>query len=1051
MGEEVKPGAALNHNAPAFVARALFSEHPAQDTHFSNAASMAHSGSIAFNQDVLRSSLKGSLAALLACNQETGSPISSGSFPVSESASGRSFSTAFSFHSVGEPAPSVSAGMERTDVRGMAFDKFGEAPAAAPLDWTTCSSVQQQDGTAASSGIGVLFTPRKDDARRSLRVTAPPFVPSPSLSPSQLSPSQLSPLQLSPSTSPNLHAGFSGGGCFMSPQRVAQSPDRHELAPPQSTGSSSWGGDFLHGRAGLLGGGQPMGGPPHPHSPLPPLQSKNHFFSSGTEVAAPWATNGPSCDGEPGERPYELPPSAYADGAASCNRALCNWNDSRQNDLRKLNALHLVPAAEQPSASVGGGQQLKPLPVHGISPPPSLPGAMGGPWNTASAMPSCASACSQAMHVDGSQLALDSQQLPGGGATGLEAQAFATFSSLSSTMGLSHLQIMNLQHTVSKLALTSPNKQDLRKLLQGFLSQERVGEAHAFVTMVRIFGLPTDVVMYNLLMTAYKKRRQWQMVMQVMQQMQTTQVMPDIVSYNILIDACGKAQQVPRAFEFYEEMVRRGLQPGVNTYTSLIDACGKTQQLKKAYELLIHMQEEGVQPNAHTFTTIINACAQAQDLELGLQVLQQMVRCGAAHDVGQSTITPYTTLIRACGKAYAVDKAFDVMRCMLDVGLKPNTVTFNCLIDACSRGNELDKAFQVLRLMYHYNNLPDAVTYTALIDACIKNGALGRACQLLHQMRREEHTPPSNMISSLLDECNRAGELDRSFDVLQTMAEAGMRPACSAFTALIAACGRASAPERAFDVLRYMQALKVRPNASTHTALIDACVQARDVIRAMTALQEMLRASEVPEPAVFNSLLELCSSTSQLEGASRVYFCMRQMGIIPNSLTYRALIDVFLKCGEVRKAELAAYEMAAAGWEPDSATAERLLIACASRPESVATLPVMLQRLISVIEPKQRSPLLIRLIEALTLGGNPAYALQMVGYLQAEPARPDLESLVGLRAQLTTLPGLYESETGRALLNVVTEMLPPVLRTPVPTSPPSTGEPSALTTADCAM
>ena len=64
---------------------------------------------------------------------------------------------------------------------------------------------------------------------------------------------------------------------------------------------------------------------------------------------------------------------------------------------------------------------------------------------------------------------------------------------------------------------------------------------------------------------------------------------------------------------------------------------------------------------------------------------------------------------------------------MLDVGLKPNTVTFNCLIDACSKAHDLDKALQVLRLMYHYSNPPDAVTYTALIEACIKAQEIGRA------------------------------------------------------------------------------------------------------------------------------------------------------------------------------------------------------------------------------------------------------------------------------------------------------------------------------------
>ena len=36
------------------------------------------------------------------------------------------------------------------------------------------------------------------------------------------------------------------------------------------------------------------------------------------------------------------------------------------------------------------------------------------------------------------------------------------------------------------------------------------------------------------------------------------------------------------------------------------------------------------------------------------QVLEQMVECGAATDVGHASITPYTVLIRACGKVRGV-------------------------------------------------------------------------------------------------------------------------------------------------------------------------------------------------------------------------------------------------------------------------------------------------------------------------------------------------------------------------------------------------------------
>jgi pentatricopeptide repeat protein len=224
-----------------------------------------------------------------------------------------------------------------------------------------------------------------------------------------------------------------------------------------------------------------------------------------------------------------------------------------------------------------------------------------------------------------------------------------------------------------------------------------------------------------------------------------------------------------------------------------------------------------------------------------------------------------------------------------------------------------------------------------------------------------------------------------------------------------------------------MKFIKVRPNAATYQALIEACVQARDFGRAMTALQEMLMASEVPEPAVFNSLIELCGETGQADYAYQIFVYMRQLSVIPNSLTFRGLIAVSLKCGDVRRAEQTVDEMAAAGWESDSATAESLLTACALRAEVAAGIPRLLQRLMPCIEHKQRSPLLAMLAETLAVGKMYGLAMQMVGYLQAEPSPPDAQLIAALRSSLASNPALGGVDAGRALFNAVSDMLPPSL------------------------
>lgn len=51
--------------------------------------------------------------------------------------------------------------------------------------------------------------------------------------------------------------------------------------------------------------------------------------------------------------------------------------------------------------------------------------------------------------------------------------------------------------------------------MQSFLSHDRVVDAHIMLLMLQQMRMPVDVVMYNLVMTGYKKSRLWQPVYQV--------------------------------------------------------------------------------------------------------------------------------------------------------------------------------------------------------------------------------------------------------------------------------------------------------------------------------------------------------------------------------------------------------------------------------------------------------------------------------------------------------------------------------------------------------
>jgi pentatricopeptide repeat protein len=452
-------------------------------------------------------SFESSSGAALTGRSAMDSPLSSSSLSSSASLYGLHMDSAAANYQIGsESSPSVM-GLPAGGGKAMRYDFSLAPPGSATLPFQFARGTHEHEYGSPTDGL--LAYAQQHDSRGSLRVTAAPFNPSSASSP---------PLGLpAPEYVPPI--SFDSRPISMS---VSQ-PGAHAAIPP----GSEWGYSNL-ANSDLISGACRGSKFPSTHG--------STFKSS-----LPQSTMGSACAGA-----MPLPLGGIMGGAAAggfgidgAPRSADAYGGAPQ---RFGSASTFTPAFAPPQhlpASTDRRSQPPVSPQHGArgTPPPSLPGAMGGPWNTAGTNP-------QTPLPSAGFSPLRPQALGGSGAgmPAMDQQAMASFNNMCSAVGLNQMQMLNLQHLVMQLTHATTNKQELRKMLQGYLSQERVAEAHVLVGMMRLVGLPVDVVMYNLLMTAYKKRRQWQLVMQVMQQMQSSNVVPDTVSYNILIDACGKSQ-----------------------------------------------------------------------------------------------------------------------------------------------------------------------------------------------------------------------------------------------------------------------------------------------------------------------------------------------------------------------------------------------------------------------------------------------------------------------------------------------------------------------------
>ena len=481
----------------------------------------------------------------------------------------------------------------------------------------------------------------------------------------------------------------------------------------------------------------------------------------------------------------------------------------------------------------------------------------------------------------------------------------------------------------------------LRKLVQLYLSQDRLTEAHALVIMLRQHDYPIDVVTFNLIMSAYKRARNFEAVIFLMDQMRRYDIVLDSVSYNIVIDSCGKSQNLSLAFQLYDRMIQEQLEPGVNTYTSLIDACGKVNQLEDAYKLLLIMHNKGVQPNAHTFTTLINSCAQVKNIEVGILVLDILKKNESVNEIGQSIVVPLTTLVRACIIASNLDMAFRVLDTMLDVGIHPNPIAFNSIVEGCCRKLQLSSAIRVVRLMYHHQVPPNATTYNMILGTSIECNMLNEALDIIREMLACNLPPYEQLLNKLLNLCSDCIDLAAQVLDLMNCFHTTPNPAilCKILK-LYSDCGQINMALQEWERTRHQN--EVVPS-SICIEMLKICICAHSISYCDTILEELCNspfAIKIPE---LIKLVDLCAVNQQYELAMGIHSYLKSRNIIITYQLYRSLIAVSLKCLQWQQAEAFVQDMQAAGLEPEGPITKVLLAECKSRDHLTDCMPLLLR------------------------------------------------------------------------------------------------------------
>uniref|UniRef100_A0A2N9HRQ4 DYW domain-containing protein n=1 Tax=Fagus sylvatica TaxID=28930 RepID=A0A2N9HRQ4_FAGSY len=265
----------------------------------------------------------------------------------------------------------------------------------------------------------------------------------------------------------------------------------------------------------------------------------------------------------------------------------------------------------------------------------------------------------------------------------------------------------------------------------------------------------------------------------------------DVVTWNIMISQLVKRGDVEGAYELFSWMPERS----VRSWTAMIAGyvqCGKP---KEAIRLFMEMEEAGLRPNEVTVVAILAACADLGELDLGRRVheysncsgykrnvrvsntlIDMYVKCGCLKDarrvfdeMEEQTIVSWSAMIAGLAMHGQAEEALRLFSKMIQIGMKPNDVTFIGLLHACSHMGMIDKGREFFTSMTRdYGIIPRIEHYGCMVDLFSRAGLLQEAYEFIMKMPIK---PNGVVWGALLGGCRVHKNIELAEEAIQHLSE----------------------------------------------------------------------------------------------------------------------------------------------------------------------------------------------------------------------------------------------------------------------------------------
>ncbi|WMV14752.1 hypothetical protein MTR67_008137 [Solanum verrucosum] len=303
------------------------------------------------------------------------------------------------------------------------------------------------------------------------------------------------------------------------------------------------------------------------------------------------------------------------------------------------------------------------------------------------------------------------------------------------------------EYTVKRLA-KSHRFSDIEAFLESHKDDKKITQEPFLSSIIRSYGLAG---MFDQALKTYL-------------QMDDIGTPRSAVSFNVLLSACVNSKLYDRVPQLFDEMPKKhGFLPDKVSYGVLIRSYCEMGKPELAMKKLKEMEEKGVEITAVTFTTILHSLYKGGRSDEAEKVWNEMVKRGCGPDVGAYNVKIMNI---QGGDPEGVKGLIEEMS---NVGLKPDTISYNYLMSCYCRNGMMDEAEKVYEDLETKGCNPNASTFRTLIFYLCKNELFETGYKIFGESVRANKIPDVNTLKYLVHGLAKSSKAKEAKEMIRTM------------------------------------------------------------------------------------------------------------------------------------------------------------------------------------------------------------------------------------------------------------------------------------------